>query len=181
MPKIKPKLKVKSIPKPKPMLNTYTQVPYLLGGTVIVATVIVGGYLGWHHFHKPTFNSTPSTTTQGVSNKASYQGTYRGATNVPSGLADVSLNVSGTTITGSGTYNGNVEGYSISAPLSISGTISSTGAVTLGISGSTVVAGNTYNAGGQATGQITGNSMTCHYSVAVTGSLSINGDITLSK
>ncbi|HUD03383.1 MAG TPA: hypothetical protein VMR51_01190 [Patescibacteria group bacterium] len=178
MPKLNPK--IRQIPKPKPMLNTYMQVPYLLGGAVITATIIVGGVFAYKHFNKPTPVQNTTNTQTTVTPISSYVGTYTGATHVAQGLADVTITVSGSTITGKGTFNGTVYGYAVSAPISLSGTVAASGAVSIGVSGSGMVEGQSYTAGGSAIGQITGNTMTCTYSVVAAGE-SFNGNITLTK
>jgi hypothetical protein len=156
------------------------QTPYLIGGFVVIATLIVGGYFGYQYLNKPENAQNNQTNTVTTSKTTNYDGTYIGNTGVMAGLADVSVTVSGNNLNGKAKYVGSEAGYEVSVPVEIIGSVSSIGKVSAKISGSGEVVGQTFSVDGSSTGQITGNTMDCNYNVTAAGD-NDSGKITLTK
>lgn len=175
--------------KPRPMLKGtpgYSQAYVWIGGTLIVATVIVGGYFAY----KNTLNKTApqpakietKTTTEAPPPAPNFNGTYKGNTAVSGvgGLADATVTVTGTALSGNATYKGTVQGMAVSGPVTITGTVSAGGVVSGTISGKGTLQGYSYTVTGTITGQITNNSMICSYSGSGSD-VPYSGSITLTK
>jgi hypothetical protein len=166
----------------RPLLTGYKQVYIWIGGAIIVATVITGGFFVWKSLRKPaTPGPTPTNTQVTAPAVLNYDGLYRGTTAVAAGLADVIMTVgNNNTINGTATYKGTYAGYPITAPVTLLGTVSSKGVVSGGISGSGKQYGRSYTIGGGFQGQITGNTMACTYR-GTGGGEPYSGNVTLVK
>lgn len=168
--------------KPKLNLPTYTQVPLYIGGVVIVATVIVGGFI----YFKSQTNSNTLPTTVGTTSPstgeqkqitAPYDGTYVGNAVVAQGISNATVTVSGNKISGQGTYIG---ANDIKIDLKIDGKVDANGNVSGSFSGSQKIEGVTISGGGTYTGKITGNSANVDYSASGAGE-NYKGSIILTK
>lgn len=167
----------------KKTLTNYKLVRGLVvaGVVVPVATVVV--YLGYNNFKtetNPSDNEEITTDSDTLPTQANYDGLYKGNTGVAGGLADVNVTVVGTQLTGKATYKGEISGFSISLPATITGTVSPSGVV----SGTVKVSGVQYNQqislSGTTNGQIVGNSMNCSYAISGDEG-NFSGEITLTK
>jgi len=164
----------------RPLLKGYKQAYVWIGGSIVVATVITGGFFGWRAYNTPA-TPVPAKTQAITPTKPNYDGLYRGTSAVAKGLADVALTVgNNNTINGTAIYKGTYAGYAIATPVTLLGTVSALGVVSGGISGSGTLYGQSYTIGGSFQGQITGNTMVCTYS-GTGGGEAFNGSVTLLK
>jgi hypothetical protein len=172
-----------SLPKPKLNLPNYTQVPLYIGGTVIIATVIIGGFIYLKSHPKSDDTSSPTTVTSSPASSAQklatspYDGTYAGSAPVAQGISNATVTVSANKISGRGTY---VAGSDIKIDLKIDGSVDTNGNVSGSFSGSQTIEGVTISGGGTYTGKINGNSASINYSATGAGQ-NFNGSIVLTK
>lgn len=164
---------------------------YASVGAVSMA-VVVGGVIGYRAVSnkpkpvattkpaavtttKPTTQPAPAQTTQP---KVSYAGTYTGSTSVAQGIAGASATVgSDSKVTGTATYNGP---YDAKIPITITGTVNSSGAVSGNFSGSAKVQGFTVNVSGTFKGNIVDKTVKVNYTASAAG-VSASSSITLTK
>lgn len=123
-------------------------------------------------------NSTSVTVTPTI--KVSLDGVYKGTTGVAGGLADATLTVAGRVLSGNATYNGVVEGRTITLPTTITGIVTDTGVITGTVAVSGTQYGQKISLTGPINGKITDSIMDCTYSV--TGDVgAYGGQISLTK
>lgn len=146
---------------------------------LLLLAIIVIFLINSFNAQKPVQNDiVPTTVTPTV--KVTYDGIYNGNTGVAGGLADVTLTVSGTGLTGNAIYKGVVDNRTMTLPATITGTVSVAGVVTGTVAVSGVQYGQTISLSGPINGQITENIMNCTYSV--TGDVgAYGGQISLVK
>ena len=109
-----------------------------------------------------------------------WDGTYVGSSGLADGVANLTFTISGTSVTGTGTYVGNDAGYQVSLPVRVVGSVSSSGSISATVSASGTVAGQAVGVSGPLTGQINASgSITCNYSVS--GSDSQSGTLVLNR
>jgi hypothetical protein len=152
---------------------------YLLvaAGLILIVLICLGFAVIIPKLGKGAPTPVPTTLTP---TPVDYSGTYKGNTGVAGGLADVTLSVSGTKMTGTATYKGIVRGYSYTLPATISGTVSPSGVV----AGTIDVVGNQHgiaiSLSGPTDGRIQESIMNCSYSVSGDAG-SYSGQISLTK
>jgi len=174
--------------KPKPNLPTYTQALVYIGGTVIVATVIIGGFIYFKSLANsnttvtpppaistPNDTSTPSALPEQT--PVNYDGTYVGSAPVAQGISNATVTVSGNKISGQGTYVG---ANNAKIGLTVSGDVDTNGNVKGEFSGLGSVEGVAISGGGTYTGKITGNSASISYIASGAGETH-KGSIVLTK
>jgi hypothetical protein len=164
----------------KATLSGYKLVsPYLIGGFVIVATVIVG-YVGWKSFFdKPKEENnieTPAATTP-VNPLAQFDGTYTGTSNANAGITNATVSVVNGIISGTANYIG---AYNTQVNLSVPGTVDVNGIVAGSLSGTGSAEGQSVAVGGSYNGTLVGTTMTVSYSGSGGGE-SASGTIVLTK
>lgn len=160
-------------------------------GVVVGAAIVVGVIYGTTRMRTPkptttaprvivTPTQTNSPTATLTPTATSYNGTYKGNTKVAEGLADVTVTVNGTTLTGTATYKGYYYKTTVSLPATILGTVSSTGAVTATVSVKGTAMGVDVSLTGPAKGQITGKALNATYTVTGSG-MKYSGAVALTK
>lgn len=168
----------------RPLVTTYLHSPKVIWGVAISVTVIGGGILGYMYFTRPVPTPTPqptvTVTPTPTPTPINYNGTYKGNTSVASGLAKVTMKISGTKVTGSATYNGRYNGYPVTAPITIKGIVSETGAISAGLSASGTLYGAHYYFSGSLSGQIAGRNISCSYTLSGNYG-SYKGKVTMKK
>lgn len=158
-------------------LPTYAQVLIYVGGTAIVATVIVGGVF-YYRAQKNT-NTTPKSTP--AATVYPYDGTYLGKGSVAQGLTSATVTVKENKISGTGTYSGT---SNAAIGVDITGVVDAQGNVSGALSGSGSVAGYDVSGSGKFTGRISGTAMTVDYNASGSGggeNESNSGTLTLNK
>jgi len=157
---------------------------------VSTAAIITGAIIGYNVISNrkssaPQAKPAP-TTQQQVPQVApapqpaavNYSGAYAGTTSVSQGIANATVTVSsGNTISGTATYVGP---YNAKIPLTVTGNVTSAGAVSGTFSGSSSVQGITINVSGSYTGTIANNIMSVKYKGTASG-MSVSGSINLTK
>ena len=158
---------------------------------VSTAAIITGAVIGYNVIsnRKPsvpqakpatstTQQQTPQTTATPQPAAVNYSGAYAGTTSVSQGIANATVTVStGNTISGTATYVGP---YNAKIPLTVTGNVTSAGAVSGTFSGSSSVQGITINVSGSYTGTIANNIMSVKYKGTASG-MSVSGSINLTK
>lgn len=153
---------------------------------LIIVIVLVLAFVGWYVYdsqHKTNniYNSISSTNIQPVTVSASkYNGTYKGMANVANGLANVSVTVTGSKMTGSATYYTQINGQTYTLPTKIEGSVNSKGVITGTVSTSGTILGTNISLSGPTTGQVSGKNINATYSL--TGNYTpVSGSITLTS
>ena len=138
---------------------------------LIIVIVLILAFVGWYVYesqHKTNdiYKSISSTNIQPVTTSASkYNGTYKGMANVANGLANVSVTVSGSKLSGTATYYTQVNNQTYTLPATIQGTINSKGAITGTVTVSGSILGTNISLSGPATGQVSGKNINATYSL----------------
>lgn len=160
----------------KKTLNNYKYVKGLIVAGVVIPVALVIVNLGYNNFNT---NSDPQITpTQEASED--YNGTYTGNTKTTGGLANVTVNVINGVLDGEATYIGEYQGFDVTAPAKIEGTVSESGAVSASVTVTGKQYGQTISLSGPTNGQITDGVMTCSYSIS--GNFGeFSGEILLNK
>lgn len=157
-------------------LPAYTQALVYIGGTVIVATVIVGGVL----YNKDRQSQTTKTSTP-ATQVYTYDGSYLGKASADQGLTSATMTIAKNKITGTGTYSGT---SNAAIGVNITGTVDAQGNVSGALSGSGSVAGYDVSGSGTFNGRISGTTMNIDWNVTGGGAgktESHNGSMTLNK
>jgi len=159
-------------------LPTYAQVLIYVGGTVIVATVIVGGV-----FYNRSRQTQPSNTPTSAPAAQVYpfDGSYLGKASAVTGLTSATVTITKNKITGSGTYSGT---SNAAIGVDITGTVDAQGNVSGALSGSGTVAGYDVSGSGTFTGRISDTTMNIDWDVTGGGAgttESHSGSMTLNK
>jgi len=162
------------------MLTGYKLVsPYLIGGLVVVAVVIVG-YIGWKSlFDKPEEEiqvQTPATTTT-ENPLAKFDGTYSGTSSANSGITNATINIVNGTISGSANYIG---AYNTQVNLFVPGTVDENGIIIGSLSGTGSAEGESVAVGGSYNGTLVATTVTVNYSGSGGGETA-SGTIVLTK
>lgn len=126
---------------------------------------------------------TPSSESQVPAEeppKPNYSGTYSGSGSAASGIASASIDVSGSSLSGSGSYRQTIEGTPFYMSLSISGSVGEDGHVSGRVSASGSLEGKSYSASGSIRGSISEGRMALSYSVSGSAG-SASGNISLYK
>jgi hypothetical protein len=151
---------------------------YIVVGIVVIL-LIVSGLAFYMLSARPKTKDEPKPTPKVVTKN--YDGVYTGKAPAAYGISDANVTVSGTKLTGTGTYNGS---YNAQVALTIIGSVDTSGKVSGSFSGSGVVEGTNVTGSGTYLGSITGNSMTVTYTATGSGggsSETHSGSIVLTK
>lgn len=109
-----------------------------------------------------------------------YNGTYSGSDSVSDGIANARITVSGSSLSGSGSYKQSFESSSFRMGLSISGSLREDGRVSGSVSGSGTYGERTYSVSGSFSGYISNGSMKLSYRASGSAG-SGSGNISLYK
>ena len=152
---------------------------------LIIVIVLILAFVGWYVYNaqyktNKIYNNIGNNNVQPISTSASkYNGTYKGMANVANGLANVSVKIAGSKLSGSATYYTQVNGQTYTLPANIQGKVDSKGAITGTVTVSGTILGTNISLNGPTTGKVSGKNINATYSL--TGNYSpVNGSITLS-